>query len=513
MTLARTRVLKDVYLDSVVLLNSARVMDEGDAVTWATAVMATPANLADLGDEGFSADDLTGAGANDLVLAVHAETSDAADAALAAGERTLFAEHSAAAEESATRADRTLEETVSRNPATNLAVLSVPGDYAALEAHKALTAGLHVLLFSDNVPVAEEIELKERAAGLGLLVMGPGAGTAVLGGTGLGFANAVRAGRVGVVAAAGTGAQEVMTLLDRWGVGVSQVIGVGGRDLSEAVGGRMAALAVRALNADAGTDAVLLVSKPPDPAIVRTVLAGCDRKPLVAALIGMDTWHDRPPGVEFADTLEQGAVLVSRAVGTRTPDLTRGLRHQAEAAVERLPSARTSVRGYFSGGTLCSEALVILERHLGPVHSNIPLEERHGLPAPPGSHVCLDLGEEEYTKGRPHPMIDPTARIDVLRSQAREPDVAAVLIDVVLGYGAHLDPAGVLAPECAALAADGGPQVVAYVLGTEGDPQGSDAQRRKLQEAGCIVAPTGARAAHTAAAIAARRPDLTEVLP
>ncbi|MGH3321423.1 MAG: FdrA family protein [Streptosporangiaceae bacterium] len=511
MTTARTRVLKDAYFDSVMLLGAARAMSEVETVSWATAVMATPANVESLGEEGFSVDGPAGSG--DLVLAARADTSDAADEALSAGERTLREARSATTDEPTARSNRTLEEAVSRSPSANVAVVSVPGEYAAMEAHKALTAGLHVLLFSDNVPLDQEVELKDRAARLGRLVMGPGAGTAVLGGTGLGFANAVRGGRIGVVAAAGTGAQEVMSLLDRWGIGVSQVIGVGGRDLSEPVGGQMAALAVRALDADPDTDAVLLVSKPPSESVARTVTRQCDRKPLVTALIGQDAWDDRPAGVEFAETLEQGAALVSAAVGAQAPDLAEGLPRQAEAAVKDLPSTRRSVRGYFSGGTLCSEAQVILTRHLGPVYSNVPLQEGRGLPAPAGSHILLDLGEEEYTKGRPHPMIDPAARIEVLRAEAGDPGVAVVLLDVVLGYGAHPDPAGVLAPVCAELMGDGGPRVVAYVLGTAGDPQGLDAQRNALEEVGCIVPATGARAAHAAAAIATRKPDIAEVVP
>lgn len=527
MTAERTRVLRDAYFDSVMLLGAARAMRDREAVAWATAVMATPANVDALRAEGFSAADLAEVRASDLVLAVRADSSEAVGEALEAGQSTLRDVRSRGgqeeeqgrrpgAQDQAFRPARTLEEAVSRRPGADLAVISVPGEYAALEAHKALTAGLHVLLFSDNVPVAEEVELKERAARLGLMVMGPGAGTAVLAGTGLGFANVVRGGRVGVVAAAGTGAQEVMSLLDRWGAGVSKVIGVGGRDLSVEVGGRMAAPAVRALSADPGTDAILVVSKPPAPPVARTVLAQAGDKPLVAALIGMGAGNEvaaAAAGARFAATLEQGAVLASEAVGQPAPELARGLGQAAAAAIEHVASARTVVRGYFSGGTLCSEALVILGRHLGQVYSNIPLDQRCRVPAPPGSHVCLDLGEEEYTKGRPHPMIDPAARIEMLRETAGRPDVAVVLLDVVLGYGAHPDPAGELAPVCAELMAGGGPQVISYVLGTDGDPQGFQAQRRALEEAGCMVPPTGARAAHVAAAIAARQPALAEVMP
>jgi len=168
------------------------------------------------------------------------------------------------------------------------------------------------------------------------------------------------------------------------------------------------------------------------------------------------------------------------------------------------------VQGLFCGGTLCYEAQLVLEGHLGPVHSNEPLREERTVPAPPGAHVLLDLGAEEYTRGVPHPMIDLGTRLDLLRAQADDPALAVVLLDVVLGYGSHEDPAGRLAPLCAELMAGGGPQVVAYVLGTEGDPQVYSRQKAALEAAGCIVPATNARAAHAAAALALRRPELVE---
>src|SRR5437660_1717332 len=404
MSAAACALLRDTFVDSVLLMSATRAMVEGEGVEWATAVMATPANVSALISEGVPATALEGASANDLALAVRADSEAVARAVLDRGRDALFAERPAQPATGERAAARTVEEAVAAIPGANVAIVSVTGEYAALAAHHALTAGLHVLLFSDHVTLEEEVELKDRAASLGRLVMGPGAGTAILGGTGLGFANVVGPGRVGVVAAAGTGAQEVSSLLDRWGAGVSQVIGIGGRDLSAAVGGRMARVAIEALDADRGTDAILLVSKPPAQA--------------------------------------------------------------------------------------------------------------DGLPAPAGSHVCLDLGEEEYTQGRPHPMIDPEARLALLREQGADPATAVVLLDVVLGHGSHPDPAGVLAPACAELSADPeGPRVVAYVLGTRDDPQGYGRQRAILEEVGCIVTATAARAAHAAAAIALRRPELAAADP
>jgi FdrA protein len=265
---------------------------------------------------------------------------------------------------------------------------------------------------------------------------------------------------------------------------------------------------------------VLLVSKPPSEGVARAVLAEAGGlhlppqapvKPAVAALVGLAEPVPTPEGVRLASTLEGGATSLLAALGLPPLDLDAGLKAAVTEAMAALPDERCLVRGLFSGGTLCYEALVILSGILGPVYSNTPIRKGWGLPAPDGAHVCLDLGEEEYTKGRPHPMIDPEARIEHLRIEGARPDVAVVLLDVVLGYGAHDDPAGPLAPVCADIRAGGaGPVVVAYVLGTDSDPQGLAGQRRKLADAGCIIPPTAGRAALAAAALAARRPDLVE---
>ncbi len=501
-------VFADTYVDSVVALRAMRAMRETKGVQWASAVMVTSANADALRSEGVHDEVLSSAGANDFCLAVRAEDSDGADQALAAGKDAAFsAQHAETG--AAARHPRAVRLAVAEQPDANIAVVSVPGEYAALAAFQALGLGLHVLLFSDNVPLADEVALKNFACSRGLLVMGPGAGTALLAGTGLGFANVVRAGRVGVVAAAGTGAQEAMSLLDRWGIGVSQVIGLGGRDLSAQVGGEMAVAAVEALRQDADTDAVLLVSKPPDHDVAARVIAAAGTMPLIGALIGLDPDSLPVPGnVTLARTLESGVTATLAALEHPVPDTTRLHGPGPAQARHRLSRGRTAVRGLFSGGTLCYESLVILSRILGPVYSNTPINSTWALPAPPGSHQCLDLGEEEYTRGRPHPMIDPEARIEALYDHAADQSVAALILDVVLGYGSHPDPAAAFAPACAQIMADGGPQVVAYVLGTEGDPQGLADQREQLIEAGCIVSETAARASLAAAAVATGDLDL-----
>jgi FdrA protein len=498
----------DTYVDSVVQLRGLRAMREVPGVQWASALMATPANVEALQADGADPGPLGGAGANDFCLAVRADSEECAKQAIDAGAAAIFARREPSATEPKQRS-RSVREAVAAQPDSTVAVISVPGEYAALAAFQALGAGLHVLLFSDNVPVEKEIALKSYARSRGLLLMGPGAGTAMLAGTSLGFANVVAPGRVGVVAAAGTGAQEAMCLLDRWGVGVSQVIGLGGRDLSEQVGGRMAQSAVAALRDDPDTDAILLVSKPPSTEVALAVLDRAGRTPIVAALIGIDPADvPVPAGVTLTRTLETGVAATLAKLGRGAPDTTTLLGPRVDQARSRLVPDRSLVRGLFSGGTLCYESLVILGDVLGPVYSNTPVDPAWRLPAPQGSHQCLDLGEEEFTRGRPHPMIDAEARIDVLHEHAADEQVASVILDVVLGYGAHPDPASVLAPVCAQIMSSGGPQIVAYVLGTEQDPQHLGAQRAALAEAGCIVTETAARASLTAAAVATGNVDL-----
>jgi FdrA protein len=502
------KLFPDTYVDSVVQLRGMRAMREVDGVEWASAAMATPANVETLRTEGVEPGQVTGASSNDFFLVVRAATDSIAAEALSTGETAVISSGPPRDATEHRDVPRSLREAVRAQPGSNVAVISVPGDYAALAAYQALSADLHVLLFSDNVPVDKEVALKEHALSRGRLLMGPGAGTALLGGVGLGFANVVTPGPVGVVAAAGTGAQEAMSLLDRWGVGVSQVIGVGGRDMSAEVHGRMARAAVAALREDPATQVILFVSKPPAPEVAATVLATAGEKPLVAALIGLDPQFPAPAGVVLAGTLESGVTATLGVLGMAAPDTTATIGPTLAAVRSRLTPGRRLIRGLFSGGTLCYESLVILGRTVGEVHSNTPINEAWGMPAPADSHQCLDLGEEEYTRGRPHPMIDPEARLEVLGEHAADPHVAVIILDVVLGHGADADPAKTLAPACESAMADGGPQVVAYVLGTERDPQGYQAQRDRLVQAGCIVTETAARASLAAAAIATGDPSL-----
>jgi FdrA protein len=474
--------------------------------------MGTESNLDDLRGEGFDASQLSDVGPNDVILAVKADSESHAESALDAGQAVVAERGGASAAAGKERPIRSVMQAIREGADVNIALVSVPGEYAALEAHKALTTGLHVLLFSDNVSVEDEMTLKQRGEDVGLLVMGPGAGTARLGGIGLGFSNAVRPGKISIVAAAGTGAQECMTLLSRWGSGVRHVIGVGGRDLSTDVGGRMTRLSLQSVERDPETELLLVVSKPPSPEVATNVFGSLTaEKPVVAALVGLSERPALGEHVHLARTLEESVRRTLEILGLRVPDTSQGLAAVAKRAMDGLEQERRWIRGLFSGGTLCSESMVVMSERLGPIHSNVPLRGDWRLPVKDG-HICLDLGEEEFTKGRPHPMIDPEPRAERIREEAQNPAVGVILLDVVLGYGAHADPASVLAPACEE-AIDLGARVVAYVLGTDDDPQDYKQQRHRLEEAGCLLAPTGARTALLAAAIVARDPEIVEQEP
>jgi len=446
------------YHDSVTLMVASRAVAEEPGVAAALVAMATELNLDLLRGLGFPPPQ---AGPNDLVIAL--DVNDAAlRPALARVEAELTATGGGGGDLAGQPPPRTVGSAVRRSGA-DLVVVSTPGTYAALDAFDALEAGASVVLFSDNVPVDVEVRLKDAAAARDLLVMGPDCGTAVVGGVGLGFANAVRSGPVGLVAASGTGAQQLMCLLDAAGVGVSHCLGVGGRDLSAAVGARSTLRALNLLAADPATEMIVVVSKPPAPEVaerVRAHAAGLST-PVRFALLG----RGQPD-------LTAAAEDALRALGVEPPSWP-----QWPAPLRARPG---TLRGLFSGGTLCAEAAVVAAEQL-----------------PPSRLAMTDFGDDEYTRGRAHPMIDPGLRLDALAAAGTDPDVGVVLLDVVLGHGAHPDPAADLAPAIAAAAV---PVVVALV-GTAADPQGRDRQAAALQAAGAHVFASNAAAARCAAAL------------
>jgi FdrA protein len=491
------------YFDSVVLMRIAAELAARPGVRAASLVMATPSNKDVLASAGLLAGDAQAAGPNDLVVAVDAG-EDAAEDALAAAEEALRAQTAppAATGGGEPRRPRTLGEVAGSDgdAGGGLAIISTPGQYAAAEAMKALRLGMNAFVFSDNVPLEQEVELKREAHGRGLIVMGPDCGTAIVGGVPLGFANEVRAGDIGLIGASGTGLQQVSSLIDRWGAGVSQVIGVGSHDLGAAVGGVSMLDGVDALAADPATRVLGLVSKPPDPEVAVRVLAraATSGKPVVAAFLGADPEH-APDGVTMAATLEEAArALVAASTGAEPPEARGGGRTDDERDRARAAAraGRRLLRGLYAGGTFAYEARLLLEPGLGAVSDQAqpPTAER---PAElPDAHLILDLGDDRFTVGRPHPMIDPAVRLDMLRATGEDPCTAVIVLDVVLGHLAADDPAGDLAPVIAEIAArDDAPRIVCFVVGTGADPQGLERQERALRDAGAVLAESSSAAA------------------
>ncbi len=510
-----SKVKPAIYYDSVQLMRASQALSSLDQVKQAIVAMGTDANKRVLSEVGLLTDEVAAAGANDLMIVVEAESNEAARRAVEAADRILTEHHRSAGSSGVIEAlPKTQEQARRRLTDANLMLISVPGAYAALEAVKALHAGMHVFLFSDNVTREEELALKKLARSKGLLMMGPGCGTAVINGVALAFANVLKRGPVGIVGASGTGLQELTTLIDRGGVGISQAIGVGGRDLSESIGGIMMLQALSMLAADTETKVIALISKPPHPSVTPKILdaARAAGKPIVVNFLG-DNHAEVKDGVHFTTTIAHTAEVVLQKVygdgqayyQLDPAEFKRLVDHERQP----LRSDQRFVRGLFSGGSLCDEAMDILHRQLGGIYSNIPLSPEWALEDAWRSkaHSCIDMGEEEFTRGRPHPMIDLRLRQERLLKEAGDPEVAVILLDVVIGYGAHDDPAGALresirVAKAKAAAAGRYLSVVAHVCGTVQDPQGLDQQERRLRESGALVMPTNAQAAQIAAAIA-----------
>ncbi len=483
MTVIRNEVRKGFYLDSVALMRAARTVAALPGVEEAGLMIGTPANKQVLAEAGVLDDIGEAAGPGDLVISGRAKDAGAAEAAMVEARRLLDQPRHATGGGAAWQ-PRTLRGAVQQLPDANLALISVPGAFAAAEARKALRRGLHAMIFSDNVPLEQEIALKREGRDLGLLVMGPDCGTAIIAGVPLAFANVVPRGDVGIIGASGTGIQEVSCLIANAGRGISHAIGTGGRDLSAEVGGITTLMAFDLLDRDPATKHVVLISKPPAPEVARRVLArvGESPKPFPVCLVGAAAGA-MPANADLAGTLAEAVESVlGRKLAAYSGELPK-------------PGGRGRlIRGLFCGGTLCSEAQLVLQRSGQAVASNVPIPGAERLGAKRDVHTLIDLGDDAFTKGRPHPMIEPATRDAPLREALADAAVGAVLIDIILGWGSHPDPAGELVRALAGRPA-GGPAIIASVTGTEADPQVRSVQVRKLTDVGVVVVPSNAAAA------------------
>ncbi len=477
------------YYDSIILMQLQRALAGLPGILNAAVVMGTDANKDLLTQSDLLTPEVQTAGADDLVIVVKAKDDPTAQSTLEQVDDLLTSRKGPGIDQE--YLPKSLETAAQMLPNAQWVLVSVPGRYAANVSRQALGLGKHVFLFSDNVSLDDEIELKQIAVKKGLLIMGPDCGTAIVNGVGMGFANRIRSGPIGLIAASGTGLQQVSARLHQMGSGISHALGTGGRDLTQKVNALTTQQAIDLLSRDQQTNVIVLISKPPASDVADKLVraARLTRKPVVVNFIGYATAVRQVDNVYFAATFDETAKL---AVQLATSAPQAKIAH--ELHTQRFTPDQRYLRGLFSGGTLAYEAQLILKDYLPSVYANAPLDKDFRLADTLVSqaHTIVDLGEDEFTVGRLHPMMDNDLRIHRLEVEASDPQVAVILLDVVLGYGAHPDPAGELAPAIArarskAEESERYLEVVAVITGTDEDPQDLDIQITQLEEAGAVV--------------------------
>ncbi|MFH1452651.1 MAG: acyl-CoA synthetase FdrA [Armatimonadota bacterium] len=491
---------KNSYFDSVTLMLLSRKLTDTKGVKSASVSMGTDHNKSILADMGFKDKKIEGAGVNDLVIAICVENEALIKTALDVINNHFTS--SADDEEDEEYNPATFEGALKSQPDTNLALISIPGEYAAREARKCLDNNINVMIFSDNVSIEDEKNLKQYADEKRLLVMGPDCGTAIIDGKPLAFANLVRRGKVGIVGAAGTGIQEVSVCVHKLGEGISQAIGTGGRDLSNEVGGITMLAGLEMLLNDNNTSVIILISKPPEKEVAGKILNRIKNasKPVVVHFIGAPEGEIASSGAIYAQTLADSAVkacgVISSGIQEKAFDTdTEKIIKQEK---EKYKSGQKYVRGFYTGGTVCKEAILMLSG-FSPIYSNIPLDKKYKLSDSGKSieNTVLDLGEDEFTQGRPHPMIDPVSRNERMLADKDLDNIRIIILDVMLGYGSHPDPAGELVKAVTTIRDEANKKNIhitflAEVCGTEDDPQKYSDQKKILEDAGIIVMPTNA---------------------
>ncbi len=508
----RIIIKKNSYYDSVSLMQMTEKAKLIPDVIDVVISMGTETNKNFLKEINLFDGQLDTAGPNDLVIAIRTQDEESLGSASKLIEKLLNPKESSE-QKSIDDEVVSFDYTLRKNPDTNVVLVSIPGEYAYYESKKGLIADKHVMIFSDNVSIEQEIELKEMAVSKGLLLMGPDCGTAIINGIPLAFANVVPEGPIGIVGASGTGSQQVSSLIARMGSGITQLIGTGGRDLSEAVGGKMMLLGIEALNDDPKTKVIVLISKPPAESVMEKVLTSASKftKPVVVFFLGGRKEVIEKYNLIAAENLEEAATKAVQLATDKTINVSfpeNELQRLAEIETAKMDSTQKYIRGLYAGGTLCDEAIIYLRKIFGNIYSNTTIDAERKLADSRISvmDTILDLGDDEFTKGKAHPMIDPSYRQLRLLNEAKDSEVAVILLDIVLGYGSHKDPAGAMLESIkqakAEFAKRGGYlSVIASVCGTEQDPQVLSVQEAKLKQVGVIFMPSNFQAVKLAAKI------------
>jgi FdrA protein len=496
---------KNQYYDSVFLMGISKRLSDLPGVQQNAVLMGSETNKGLLASIGIHDAQIDAAQPNDLVVAVIADAPQIVSGALGKLEEFLVG----GVQVATTSNPHSFEEGLAQKPNANLAVISVPGEYAAREARIALEAGLNTFLFSDNVSIDDELELKQFAAEKKLLVMGPDCGTSLIGGVGIGFANVVRKGQIGAIGAAGTGLQEFTSQIHNAGFGISHAIGTGGHDLSDPIGGLTTFAALDALEEDPATKVIAIISKPPG---VKTLARLMERfktctKPIIGCFLGTRAEPQKVDSTfQRAATIDEAVQLAIKFAGGETAadgyafnvDELEWLAHEKSA----WGTGQKYLRGLFAGGTFCYQSQQIFRDAGIVVHSNAPFDVKNKLRDSDQSveHTLVDMGSDEYTLGKPHPMIDGTLRKQRILTEARDPQTAILFLDFILGYNASMDPVGelldaIVEAKQTAQKRGGNLTVIGSICGTDDDVQDLNLQTRLLNEAGAIVFHSNAKAA------------------
>ncbi len=490
----RWKIIKNTYRDSITLMRVARDLNNIDGVEKSEVLVGSPANIEALKHSGMFHAEINDATINDIIVVFLAESDEIAELGfLSVDDQLLRGKQNTKEDE---REDfNNLSSALRFQPNANLVLMSIPGPFVKSEALRAIKKGLNLMIFSDNVPISDEVEIKQLAESNNLLVMGPDCGTAIISGGALGFANSVRRGSIGIVAASGTGLQEVSSLIDRAGYGISQAIGTGSNDVKDLVGGVTLTRGIRMLEEDINTDVIVVITKPPQPKVkihLKELVASL-KKPVVINLIGEGVDELDDQRVKYASTLEETAKFAVELVGGIFA-INEGDTQKINSERKKLSADQKFVRGLFAGGTFAAESACMLSECFDNVYTNFPLRQSKLLPDKNKSvgHVCLDLGDDFYTQGKPHPMLDPIMRKERILYEASDPETAVLLLDFVLGYGVHPDPVGEIIDTLihARAIAETRNQylpIIASVCGTKTDPQNWEVQVEKLISVGVLV--------------------------
>jgi len=496
-------VKKNTYFDSVTLMLISSKLSDVAGINQAAIMMGSSQNIALMKDSGVLEEkNIEGITANDLVIGFDAENQEAIDKALSTLDEQLENKNKKSSG-SGVKHYKTFNQAEQETDDLNMSVVSIPGRFAKSEVMKSLKKGVHVMLFSDNVSIEDEIAMKDYAIEHDLLMMGPDCGTAIINGVALGFANVINKGNIGITAASGTGLQEVSVIIDKLGGGISQALGTGGRDLKADIDGKMMLFTLDALAEDDETEVIGIVSKPPSESVMKKIVdkAKNIKKPIVACFLGGSLDVFEGTNIIGTTTLEEAAYAMVKTSKNKTVDTVDNspLAVSFDTLLSKVETSEAPyIKGLYTGGTLAYESLLMLHEKLGGIYSNIALDQAFELTKPEKSyeHTILDMGEDYFTDGRPHPMIDPDARADRIVAEANDKQTGIILLDCVLGYGSHEDPsASIVKAVNKVKSSRDDITFIASVTGTKNDPQDLVRSQKALEEAGVFVLPTNAQAA------------------